>query len=137
MSGTWVDASPASSEATPDPDLWHADGRPAVIVADDLDPSAVATLRPELVAGIALAGGAPTGHASIVARGLGIALVLGLGDAALAAPDGAEALVDGRDGRSGRLVVEPDAEDLASIACRRPGPVLRWVASGRPRRRVT
>ena len=42
-------------------DLWHADGRPAVIVADDLDPSAVATLRPELVAGIALAGGTPTG----------------------------------------------------------------------------
>ena len=63
----------------PRPDLWHADGRPAIIVADDLDPSAVATLRPELVAGIALAGGAPTGHAAIVARGLGIPLVLGLG----------------------------------------------------------
>ncbi len=67
----------------PRPDLWHADGRPAIIVADDLDPSAVATLRPELVAGIALAGGAPTGHASIVARGLGIPLVLGLGPDAL------------------------------------------------------
>ena len=68
-SGTWVGASPGSSRESSRPDLWHADGRPAVIVADDLDPSAVATLRPELVAGIALAGGAPTGHASIVARG--------------------------------------------------------------------
>src|SRR5688500_2283554 len=31
------------------PDLWHPDGTPAVLVAADLDPSAVATLRPELV----------------------------------------------------------------------------------------
>ena len=30
----------------PRPDLWHADGHPAVLVAADLDPSAVATLRP-------------------------------------------------------------------------------------------
>ena len=70
----------------PRSDLWHADGRPAVIVADDLDPSDVATLRPELVVGIALAGGAPTGHAAIVARGLGIPLVLGLGAGAVRCP---------------------------------------------------
>jgi multiphosphoryl transfer protein len=100
----------------PRSDLWHADGRPAVIVADDLDPSAVATLRPELVAGIALAGGAPTGHASIVARGLGIPLVLGLGPDALSVPDAAEALVDARDGRSGRLIIEPDEDDLAVLS---------------------
>jgi phosphocarrier protein FPr len=103
----------------PQPDLWHADGRPAVIVADDLDPSAVATLRSELVAGIALAGGAPTGHASIVARGLGIALVLGLGAAATDTADGAEALVDATRPPVGRLVVEPDAADLADIAAER------------------
>ena len=102
-------------DGAPHPDLWHADGRPAVIVADDLDPSAVATLRPELVAGIALAGGAPTGHASIVARGLGIALVLGLGAGVIEAPDGAEALVDAGDPPVGRLVIEPDASDLAAI----------------------
>ena len=100
----------------PRSDLWHADGRPAVIVADDLDPSAVATLRPELVAGIALAGGAPTGHASIVARGLGIPLVLGLGADALSVPNAVEAMVDGGDGRSGRLIVEPDLEDLAVLS---------------------
>ncbi len=97
------------------PDLWHADGRPAVIVADDLDPSAVATLRPELVAGIALAGGAPTGHASIVARGLGIALVLGLGAGVTEAAAGAVALVDAGDPPIGRLVIEPDAADLAAL----------------------
>lgn len=97
------------------PDLWHADGRPAVIVADDLDPSAVATLRPELVAGIALAGGTPTGHAAIVARGLGIPLVLGLGAATAALAENADGLVDGRDTLDGRLIVEPDADDLRDV----------------------
>ena len=74
------------------------DGEPAVIVADDLDPSAVATLRPELVAGIALAGGAPTGHAAIVARGLGIPLVLGLGAAIDGPRRRRRGLVDGPPG---------------------------------------
>ena len=118
------------------PDLWHADGRLAVIVADDLDPSAVATLRPELVAGIALASGAPTGHAAIVARGLGIPLVLGLGPSTAALTPDADALVDGRDVRDGRLIVEPDSDDMAAVAeplePRFPAP-----PSGRPTPDVT
>jgi phosphocarrier protein FPr len=110
-------------------DLWHADGRPAVIVAEDLDPSAVATLRRELVAGIALAGGAPTGHAAIVARGLGIPLVLGLGAAAV----GLQALVEGLvDGGLGRLIVEPDRDDLEAIRtpAREAGPPAVAAAPG-------
>ena len=103
-------------------DLWHADGRPAVIVADDLDPSDVANLRPELVAGIALAGGAPTGHVSIVARGLGIPLVLGLGPGAIDAPAEVQGIVDGRDPRAGQLIIEPDASDLGSIHDAPPAP---------------
>ena len=90
------------------PDLWHADGVAAVIVATDLDPSAVATLRPELVAGIALGGGAPTGHAAIVARALGIPLVLGLGPALDGLEGPAMALIDGA---TGEVVIDPvDAE---------------------------
>ena len=97
------------------PDLWHPDGTPAVLVAADLDPSAVATLRPELVAGIALAGGTPTGHAAIVARALGIPLVLGLG-ASLTGVAVDVAGVDGAvDGSNGRLLIEPSAEDLAEL----------------------
>ena len=96
----------------PRPDLWHADGRPAVLVATDLDPSAVAGLRRELVAGIALAGGAPTGHAAIVARALGIPLVLGLGsDLAGVAPDATVAV----DGAGGRLLIEPGAGEVARL----------------------
>ena len=93
-------------------DLWHADGHPAVLVASDLDPSAVAVLRRELVAGIALAGGAPTGHAAIVARALGIPLVLGLGAAIETVPVGAELAVDGS---TGRVLVEPGPTALAAL----------------------
>lgn len=92
------------------PDLWHADGVAAVIVALDLDPSAVATLRPELVAGIALGGGAPTGHAAIVARALGIPLVLGLGSATDDLGPSTTILVDGG---AGEVVVDPDEGEIA------------------------
>lgn len=112
-------------DAPPDP--WHADGRPAVLVADDLDPSLVATMRPELVAGIALAGGAPTGHAAIVARALGIPMVLGLGAQADALTDGQAATVDG-DG--GRVLVDPSAEDVAGLAS--VVPVVEGAATARP-----
>jgi phosphoenolpyruvate-protein phosphotransferase len=95
------------------PDLWHADGSPAIVLADDLDPSAVATLRRELVRGIGLAGGAPTGHAAIVARALGIPLVLGLGAALAEVPSSAQLAVDGE---AGRLFVEPSVDDLAALA---------------------
>src|SRR5688572_26576637 len=91
------------------PDLWHPDGTPAVLVAADLDPSAVATLRPELVAGIALAGGAPTGHAAIVARALGIPLVLGLGEQVASVDVGMWAAVDGD---RGWLLLEPEEREL-------------------------
>jgi multiphosphoryl transfer protein len=113
-------------------DLWHRDGRPAVIVATDLDPSAVATLRAELVAGIALAGGAPTGHAAIVARGLGIPLVLGLGPATAGLSGAVDGLVDGG---LGRLIVEPAADDIATAessprtAAPTPAPVAKPAGS--------
>jgi len=96
----------------PRPDLWHADGHPAVIVAVDLDPSAVASLRRELVAGLALAGGAPTGHTAIVSRALGIPLVLGLGLAIEAVAAGVEVVVDGT---RGRVLIEPGPALIAEL----------------------
>ena len=97
------------------PDLWHPDGTPAVLVAADLDPSAVATLRPELVAGIALAGGTPTGHAAIVARALGIPLVLGLGASLAGVAVDVAGAAGAVDGSTGRLLIEPSAADLAEL----------------------
>jgi phosphoenolpyruvate-protein phosphotransferase len=95
------------------PELHHRDGSPAIVASDDLDPSVVAVIRPELVAGLALAGGTPTGHAAIVARALGIPLVLGLGGELSAALDGANVAVDGT---AGRLLVDPDRSELVGIA---------------------
>ena len=94
-------------------DLWHPDGQPAVLVAADLDPSAVATLRRELVAGIALAGGSPTGHATIVARALGIPLVLGLGEAIDSLLANTRAAVDGS---TGRVFVDPPSDAVSVFA---------------------
>ncbi len=94
------------------PDLWHPDGQPAVVVATDLEPSAVATLRRELVAGIALGGGTATGHAAIVARALGIPMVLGLGSATTSIPHAARIAVDGT---GGRVVIEPGAVDVMQL----------------------
>jgi phosphoenolpyruvate-protein phosphotransferase len=99
-------------------ELWHRDGHPAIVVARDLDPSAVATLRPELVGGIALAGGAPTGHAAIVARALGIPLVLGLGPAVDGLVAGADGVVDGS---TGRLIVAPTDAELSELLAPAPG----------------
>jgi multiphosphoryl transfer protein len=107
------------------PDLHHRDGSPAVVAADDLDPSVVALIRPELVAGLALAGGAPSGHAAIVARALGIPLVLGLGPMVDATLDGNIVAVDGS---AGRLLVEPDEAELVALTT---GPSPERV-TGRP-----
>jgi phosphoenolpyruvate-protein phosphotransferase len=97
------------------PDLHHRDGTRAVVAADDLDPSAVAGIRPELVSGLALAAGAPNGHAAIVARALGIPLVLGLGGGLHGGLSGGSVAIDGSDGW---LILEPDPDDIARLAGR-------------------
>jgi phosphoenolpyruvate-protein phosphotransferase len=94
------------------PDLWSRDGQPAILIAHDLDPSLVATLRPGLVGGIALGGGAPQSHASIVARALGIPLVLGLGSAVDGVVGGTDSAVDGS---TGRLFIAPTEEEVANL----------------------
>jgi phosphoenolpyruvate-protein kinase (PTS system EI component) len=92
--------------------IWHDDGVPAVVIADDLGPSETATLRPERVAGMALAGGSVTGHAAIVARALGLPLVLGLGAAVLGLAPGSTI---GVDGSGGRILIDPDADEIRRL----------------------
>lgn len=80
-----------------------------ILIADDLTPSDVAQLQPEQVQGIALAGGAPTAHAAILARSLGIPLVCGLGNEILRTPPRRPAIVDAD---SGILIISPNAESV-------------------------
>ena len=85
-------------------------GGAAVLVADDLGPADVAELDPA-VAAIALAGGSPTAHAAIVARGLGIPMAVGLGPALLELAPGAPVAVDGD---RGSAALHPSASRLAA-----------------------
>jgi phosphoenolpyruvate-protein kinase (PTS system EI component) len=79
-----------------------------VLVARTLGPADVADLS---ATGVALAGGGVTAHAAIVARSLGIPMVVGLGPDVLEVEDGEEVVLDGD---SGLLVRSPDADRVAA-----------------------
>ena len=79
-----------------------------VLVARTLGPADVAELS---ATGVALAGGGVTAHAAIVARSLGIPMVVGLGPDVLDVVDGEEVVLDGD---SGLLVLSPDAARVAA-----------------------
>jgi phosphoenolpyruvate-protein kinase (PTS system EI component) len=80
---------------------------PAIVVARDLGPADLAEI--ELagipVGGLALAEGSVTSHAAIVARSLGVPLVVGLGEDALTVTDGSTVVLDGV---TGSLVTSPN-----------------------------
>ena len=90
-SGAATPAPSTAAEARPDDAPPPAE---VILVAEELGPADVAELGPEVV-GLALAGGAPTAHAAVVARGLGLPLVVGLGEEVLGAPRGEPIVVDG------------------------------------------
>lgn len=83
----------------------------AVVLAHDLTPSQTAGLRPGSVRGIALAAGSPTAHVAILARGLGLPLVTGAGDALWAVAAGERILVDGD---AGLVLASPEEGEIAA-----------------------
>ena len=87
----------ASEEASFDGD--------AILVATDLGPADVAELDAS-VTGIALAKGAPSAHAAVVARGLGVPMVVGAGAELLELQAGTVLALDGE---TGEVVGDPDA----------------------------
>ena len=86
--------------------------RRSIVVAQDLPPSVTAELDPALLAGIALEGGAPTAHAAILARALGIPAVVGVDGLV----DGAaSAAAIGIDGDRGEVWIDPDASVAGAL----------------------
>ena len=85
--------------------------RPAIVIARDLGPADMAEL--DLVGGrirgFALAEGGATSHAAIMARSLGLPLVVGLGDEILSAADGELVALDAEEGSA---VLDPGDERL-------------------------
>jgi phosphoenolpyruvate-protein kinase (PTS system EI component) len=99
----------AARLASPQATAASADGADVVLVARDLGPADVGELVSEVRA-IVLSAGAVTAHAAIVARSLGIPMVVGAGDEALSLTEGTQLVVEGGDGLA---VVDPDPARLA------------------------
>jgi phosphoenolpyruvate-protein kinase (PTS system EI component) len=87
-----------------------SDGADVILIAEELGPADVAELGSD-IAGIALAGGGPTAHAAVVARGLGLPLVVRLGAGILAA-EGTVAV----DGAEGIATLSPAADRARAAA---------------------
>lgn len=83
----------------------------SILITRDLGPADVADLRLEegLVLGIALAEGAATSHAAIMARAFGVPMAVGLGEDLLSIAAGETVIVEGD---NGAVVVDPSATRL-------------------------
>lgn len=84
----------------------------AIAIAEEFTPSEVVRLVREGVRGIVAVTGGATGHAAILARGLGIPAVMGIDPAALMIASGTRAVVDGT---AGRLRLTPDARESSAV----------------------
>jgi len=80
-----------------------------ILVTDTVAPAELAQLSERGVLAIVTAQGSPLSHSAILARSLHLPLVVGAHEALLHINDGDALIVDGA---SGRVVVEPQAEDL-------------------------
>jgi phosphoenolpyruvate-protein kinase (PTS system EI component) len=80
-----------------------------VLVASTLGPADVAEIA-MTAKGVALAGGGVTAHAAIVARSLGVPMVVGLGPDVLEVEDGEEVVIDGD---AGVLLRHPAVDSVA------------------------
>ena len=85
--------------------------RPTILIARDLGPADIADLDLEAgrIRGLALAAGAATSHAAIMARALGVPLVVGLGDEIFEAGEGDTLVLDGE---LGTAILEPNQTRL-------------------------
>ncbi|MBN1180076.1 MAG: phosphoenolpyruvate--protein phosphotransferase [Anaerolineae bacterium] len=88
---------------------------PSIVVAEDLTPSDTVLMDKTLVLGFCTAGGGATSHTAILARGLGLPAVVGIGPAALTIPDGATLILDGA---AGTVMVSPDSETIDAYRIR-------------------
>jgi phosphocarrier protein FPr len=85
---------------------------PSILIAADLSPSDTARLDPSRVLGICTELGGATSHSAILARGLGIPAIVGLGNALWTLDDQQLVAVNGS---SGQLWLHPTETELAIL----------------------
>ncbi len=95
-------------------ELAHIEA-PVLVVAHDLTPSETASLDRRFVMAFATEVGGAGGHAAIVARGLEIPAVVGVGRFLAEVAPGDLLIIDGD---QGRLILHPDEETLADYRAR-------------------
>ena len=83
---------------------------PTIICAQDIEPSTMASIPIDKIQGVALVQGSTTSHAVIIAKSRNIVTVVGMQEAILGMPDGANAVLDGN---KGQLVVSPEEQVMA------------------------
>ncbi|GGD65363.1 phosphoenolpyruvate--protein phosphotransferase [Paenibacillus nasutitermitis] len=91
-----------------------SDTQPFILVAKELSPSQLAHLNPSHVLGIATLVGSTTSHSSIMARALGIPLVVGLDTKLEVAIETGDMLII--DGTTGIVHLEPEEELIDQYA---------------------
>jgi phosphocarrier protein FPr len=89
---------------------------PAVLSAHDLTPSEVKDFDPAMVLGLCLETGSASAHSVILARAMGIPVVVGLGPGINALADGTIVAVDGE---QGTVWISPDADRVEALEVRR------------------
>lgn len=99
----------------PTPTLKHLPHE-AIVVSHDLTPGETASFDPEKVLGICTEAGGPGGHTAIVARGMEIPAVVGVGNFLHNIRSGDLVIIDGH---LGRIIVQPDENTLAHYKERR------------------
>lgn len=89
-----------------------SDTQPFILIAKELSPSQLAHINPDHVLGIVTLAGSTTSHSSIMARALGIPLVVGV-EAGLADPiiTGQTIIIDGSDGT---VYIDPE-QDIVDL----------------------
>ena len=87
--------------------------RPVVVLAEELGPADVLGVGEGLVAAAAAVRGGASSHAAIVARTIGVPLVLGIDASVLDVADGTAVVVDGDEGS---VTVDPSPERTSAVS---------------------
>lgn len=85
---------------------------PAILVSDDFYPSDIVGIGRGMILGLAAAEGSPHSHAAIIARSLGIPMLVGVGAAMLKNSSGLPAVLDGE---NGTLVLNPSKKLVREV----------------------
>lgn len=97
---------------------------PAILIAEEVQPSDVLQWKRENVLGLATVKGGPTTHAAILARGMGIPAVAGLDERILSVADGT---LVGLDGQAGKVWVRPTPQVQARLRAQMEARRARWT----------